>query len=49
LKACIEAELATQPGSRVVKRRGRLALPGGYWLEKQDDNGWLARPRRCPP
>ena len=18
----------------------RLALPGGYWLEKQDDNGW---------
>src|SRR5262245_9568285 len=20
--------------------KDRLALPGGYWLEKQDDNGW---------
>jgi len=24
LKACILAELATQPGSRVIKREGRL-------------------------
>ncbi len=24
----------------VFDRRHRLALPGGYWLQKDDDNRW---------
>jgi hypothetical protein len=33
LKACILAELATQPGSRVIKRKGRLFFKTKHGFE----------------
>jgi len=53
LRACIETELASVPGSRVVKRKGRLFFKGkngfafrasGYARLKPDGSSLLSTP-----